>query len=979
MTESEFQTSFRSLTGHHRHLSWQYRLFQQLKARREQWPNVIDLPTGLGKTQVMTIWAMHRVVNDNRSLPTRLLYVVDRRTVVDQATADAIKLQNDVGNEKLAISTLRGQLADNREWSRDPTKPAIIIGTVDLIGSALLFSGYRSGFKYKPHEAGLLGMDSLLVLDEAHLSKPFEKLLDGISRLNHLRGTGVSPVELKVKPLQIIRMSATTAGEDVRSTGVSPVETSTLPNQCHICGNRKVFCLCTNEKCDGHDLKPDPDPTTSEERNQIITRITAKKTLSITTLGEKSNLDEQLAESAGKLATDHPGSRIVIFVRTPKQVDDVRKALIKKDKSRENKIAMLTGTMRGLERDELVTPPTGESQHEPRIMQRFLNPDNNPAEGECFLISTSAGEVGFDLNADHMVCDLAPLDSLIQRLGRVNRRGKGNAIIKMLAEVPVQKKDKQGNLLPLAPFEAALKTTFDLLMPAVVNGATPIPPIDAPNASADNSMPAAEEIRPPAKAMDVSPKALAAFKQSLTADQLKAASTPEPTTVELTDILLDAWSMTSITERMPGRPDVGPWLRGIEDDAPQTTIAWRAELDLPGFAELDLEEIEEWFDTHRILAHETLSVPTSVAAKWFTDRWDKLDQEHKSEIGSRSILADRAGLKRVTINEIINQIVRKSTDSIRNADLIIPASFGGIERGKGLLDADAPEVPKDEDKKPLAERYDNHGKRAVAPDVADVPGRYREVVSKSEDGNPERKPLGGGIKPAKSSQFTLTLESDDDRTVRLISYVPKIDRPDTGQKPQSLEGHVTDVRKHADVIVNALGLDKKDPIRLALELAADFHDRGKNRDRWQRTLIFSKNFQHPGKPMAKSGGEMRRDPRGYRHEFGSLRDFVDAFNTGKLLDHSGKPITQDVFDLAMHLIAVHHGRGRPHFPKGGFDPDAEDRSEDIYTDSIRRFARLQRQYGWWTLAWLENLLRCADAMASADPKTDTYDAEGAEQ
>jgi CRISPR-associated endonuclease/helicase Cas3 len=80
----------------------------------------------------------------------------------------------------------------------------------------------------------------------------------------------------------------------------------------------------------------------------------------------------------------------------------------------------------------------------------------------------------------------------------------------------------------------------------------------------------------------------------------------------------------------------------------------------------------------------------------------------------------------------------------------------------------------------------------------------------------------------------------------------------------------------------------------------------------------------------------------------------------------------------MHLIAAHHGRGRPHFPKGAFDPDAEDRSDEIHTDAIRRFARLQRKYGWWQLAWLENLLRCADAMASADPETSTDDAEGAE-
>ena len=103
-------------------------------------------------------------------------------------------------------------------------------------------------------------------------------------------------------------------------------------------------------------------------------------------------------------------------------------------------------------------------------------------------------------------------------------------------------------------------------------------------------------------------------------------------------------------------------------------------------------------------------------------------------------------------------------------------------------------------------------------------------------------------------------------------------------------------------------------------------------------------------PVGKSGGSMQRIRGGYRHEFGSLREFIDR--------HEGE-IGPEVFHLALHLIATHHGRGRPHFPKGGFDPDAQSRSPDIATDVICRFATLQRKFGYWQLAWLENLLRCA--------------------
>jgi CRISPR-associated endonuclease/helicase Cas3 len=67
------------------------------------------------------------------------------------------------------------------EWLEDPASPAIIVGTVDMIGSRLLFEGYGTSRKMRPYHAGLLGADTLVVLDEAHLVPPFEKLLETIA------------------------------------------------------------------------------------------------------------------------------------------------------------------------------------------------------------------------------------------------------------------------------------------------------------------------------------------------------------------------------------------------------------------------------------------------------------------------------------------------------------------------------------------------------------------------------------------------------------------------------------------------------------------------------------------------------------------------------------------------------------------------------------------------------------------------------
>jgi CRISPR-associated endonuclease/helicase Cas3 len=77
---------FEALTGH-TPMRWQCRLFDEVKSGRVR-PSC-DLPTGLGKTSVIPIWliALASQASEGRvKLPRRLVYIVNRRTVVDQAT-----------------------------------------------------------------------------------------------------------------------------------------------------------------------------------------------------------------------------------------------------------------------------------------------------------------------------------------------------------------------------------------------------------------------------------------------------------------------------------------------------------------------------------------------------------------------------------------------------------------------------------------------------------------------------------------------------------------------------------------------------------------------------------------------------------------------------------------------------------------------------------------------------------------------------
>ncbi len=193
----DFATVFEALTGY-KPFPWQTALYDCFLAG--DMPASVNIPTGLGKTSVLAIWLL-ALANKPGKVPRRLVYVVNRRTVVDQTTTEAESLRAAVAKPELnalkqrlldlcalscktplAISTLRGQFADNGEWQQDPARPSVIIGTVDMIGSRLLFSGYGIGFRRRPLHAGLLGQGTLVVHDEAHLEHAFQDLLTAIRR-----------------------------------------------------------------------------------------------------------------------------------------------------------------------------------------------------------------------------------------------------------------------------------------------------------------------------------------------------------------------------------------------------------------------------------------------------------------------------------------------------------------------------------------------------------------------------------------------------------------------------------------------------------------------------------------------------------------------------------------------------------------------------------------------------------------------------
>lgn len=219
-TQIDFDQCFEALTGYPP-MPWQRRLYYQLLAGHF---TDCDVPTGLGKTLLLALDLLAlgtTVLNGRRDYPRRLVYVVDQASAEAQAIVERLAAaeneDNDLGRlakalrslassagPLIALSTLRGQFADNGAWRLDAGRPAIIVGTVDMIGSRLLFSGYVTGRNGRALAAGLLGQHTLLALDEAHLSPAFAQTVRQIAQL-----TANDP-----RPLRTMMLSATHSTTD---------------------------------------------------------------------------------------------------------------------------------------------------------------------------------------------------------------------------------------------------------------------------------------------------------------------------------------------------------------------------------------------------------------------------------------------------------------------------------------------------------------------------------------------------------------------------------------------------------------------------------------------------------------------------------------------------------------------------------------------------------------------------------------------
>lgn len=908
----DFDKTFHALTGHN-HFPWQKRLYEKIS--RGEIPARCDIPTGLGKTSVIALWLIALAGKEpGINIPRRLVYVVNRRTIVDQSTEVVISLRNklnkarksndsplneiaaalndmaaigsDNDDDLLAVSTLRGELADNLQWRFDPLRPAVVIGTVDMIGSKLLFSGYGDSRRVRPLHPGLLGIDTLIVHDEAHLTPAFSRFLHNVLGFQKKKAC-ISGVP----PLKVLELSATCRQADTTSFQI--------------------------HDADSHDAR-------------VKERLFAKKQLY---LHEAQNGKEQ-RQKIVELALNHNAkkSRVVVFVRSPEDATKIHSLLKKKlyEKAEkawietnntktipkktketltalcEDSISILTGEIRGHERDILLETPG-------------MLPFTGKAEKNktAYLISTSAGEVGMDLHADHMVSDLSTLDSMIQRLGRVNRFGQTEARVDVVYEASIKERPRQKTL-------SLFKKT--------------------------------EEVE---GGVDVSPVALTRLLEN---DAVAEAFSPVPEIVETTDILLDLWAQTSLAE-IPARPEVAPWLHGIQDNLPETWMAWRMEVPLLVNSDLTDDDISRWFQKIPISSKETLRKPT-YRLKWTGTAEKKWVEKHRDEYVF--VITGKGQAQRIKVEDLAEQ-----NNHLNFATIIFPAQLGGLNKN-GFFDIKT-ETPADDvadvlGQRMILERYGSQYRFVTLAKWMEMESQkenekqsnktgwfqwvsLKDAIRRMEDTQKKRAVLKLKVREAEEWQ-----DEDELQELWLVLLREARSRAATGHGDiPTIEEHNRAVADTIKTMTEKAGLPND--IGEALLLAARYHDAGKAHDRWQRAAGFEPSAVG-FKPLAKpiSGGIDWRMLDGYRHELGSL---LKAIETDEIMTHPES-------DLILHLIATHHGWARPHFEDPAFPPEIDEKTrQQVNLGIMTRYIHLQERFGYWQLAWLESLLRRADGIASA--------------
>jgi CRISPR-associated endonuclease/helicase Cas3 len=347
---------------------WDPYPFQARFAETDGWYHLVRAPTAAGKTATAILGWLWRWHTKKPQTPRRLVYCLPMRVLVEQSLREAAgwiaNLELDI-----PICPLMGGV-EAKPWHLYPDRPAILIGTQDMLLSRALNRGYAASRFHWPIDFGLLNNDCLWVFDEPQL------MATGVSTSAQMAGLRESFATFGSCPS--VWMSATLE-----------------PGWLDTVDFKGRFSTPPLELTDD-----DYDPG-----KPLFERMTAKKTLH--PLGVPSS--KEMKEVAKAVLEKHvPDTQTLVIVNTVDRAKAVYAAI------------------QSL-RKKLPSPPPLliHSRYRPRERERLNEQlkDRGDASKDRIVVATQVVEAGVDISARTLITELAPWASFVQRVGRCNRTG----------------------------------------------------------------------------------------------------------------------------------------------------------------------------------------------------------------------------------------------------------------------------------------------------------------------------------------------------------------------------------------------------------------------------------------------------------------------------------------------------------------------------------------------------------------------------
>lgn len=947
--------------------NWQRELVDQIQSE-SRWPDLIDLPTGAGKTSTIDVALFLLALDASRPplarvMPRRIVTVVDRRVVVDQAYDRAGELQQRLLGAKpgsiatavaeglssiwggtdaeppFQVSVLRGGIVRDESWARRPDVPAVLAATVDQVGSRLLFRGYGLSARMAPLHAGLLGSDTLLLLDEVHLSQPFAETL---RRLERSRSEPALPSRWAV-----VELSATPGRPGRHRFPERPLDPASSP--------------------------------------VLRRRLLASKPVRLVAVKgrDRTALARQCAKAASDLLAQNHVRALAVVVNRVQTAREVAAELSANSGS--PGVVVLTGRVRPLQRDEVLT----------RLRERLATGRARASDDPpLVVVSTQCIEAGADFDFDGLVTECASLPALRQRFGRVDRDGQlaeagtpaPGAILALAGEISDGDDPVYGSALAATWEALQARPELDLGITALErSGLGGDTHLSQPARTAPHLLPAHLDAW-----VQTYPRPTPDPDPALWLHGLGDPGVPDVHLVwraDLTEFLLSSESdvLGLIAACPPASAEAMPVpitaVRAWLTQTPVVPVADVEGVDLPGDVGRGGRPVVRWRgEETRVLTSaaqlapgDLLVVPASYGGVDTNGNWDPADVGYVPDLGHEAQATQR------------QRVVLRLVPALwpHRADLPLPAGLTDDSDPLSVVLDWLDQHPHD----PYAQHCVTH------PDAVQV----RRVRGSAYRWTTNPDGVDGWVESDGTAEYYVVSCVRPYRAVERIvadGYDPEGDQSTFIAREIDLDEHLRGVERWARQLATGCGLAPE--LVGDLALAGRLHDLGKADPRFQVILYGGDEIgAASGRLLAKSSlseldrGRQRQVqqrsgyPPGTRHELMSL---------ALIEDRPEFEARAHDWDLVCHLVSSHHGRCRPFAPAA---LDHDPRQVRVSVDGLAlisssdhglarldsgvpdRFWALVRRYGPYGLAWLEAIFQLADHQCSAEEQSRGHKVTGA--